>query len=168
MSDIAPGHYRLEVAGCPIAWVVVISYDNGTSAVWGLSFYEGVWGYRTLGIDPNVWLKRYPEGRLVPDHDRVARPDGLVSLAAAGTKHDADKPRYDLLPPAAIDALVRVLTFGAAKYAPDNWRKVDGWRWRYHAAALRHIFAWGPGREGRRRIRPASPGARDVLPCVYY
>ena len=35
-----------------------------------------------------------------------------------GHKHDEDKPRWDLLPFAAAEAVVGVLTFGAQKYAP--------------------------------------------------
>lgn len=62
-------------------------------------------------------------------------------------KHDGGKPRYDLIPPHALDALVRVLTIGAAKYAPDNWKTVDGRRWRYFAAAQRHLWAWWRGQE---------------------
>lgn len=57
------------------------------------------------------------------------------------TKHDQDKPRYDLLPPAAIEEMVKVLTFGAKKYAPDNWRTVPDAKSRYTAALLRHTFA---------------------------
>lgn len=34
-----------------------------------------------------------------------------------GLKCDQDKPRYDLLPPKAIDELAKVLTFGAKKYS---------------------------------------------------
>ena len=56
-----------------------------------------------------------------------------------GVKHDDDKPRYDLLPPIAIDKMAQVLTFGAKKYAPDNWRHVEIER--YKAAMLRHSFA---------------------------
>ncbi len=59
-----------------------------------------------------------------------------------GRKDDTEKPRYDLLPPVAIDVVARVLTFGAQKYAPGNWRRVAHGRHRYPAAALRHIFAY--------------------------
>ena len=57
-----------------------------------------------------------------------------------GVKFDADKPRCDLLDAYALEELSKVLTFGAEKYAPDNWRK--GIRMsRLLAAALRHTFA---------------------------
>lgn len=55
-------------------------------------------------------------------------------------KHDGEKNRLDLLPPLAIEAIGRVLTYGARKYSPDNWRKCTE-LWRYTGAALRHIFA---------------------------
>jgi hypothetical protein len=56
-------------------------------------------------------------------------------------KHDQDKPRYDLLPPIAIDELAKILTFGAEKYAPNSWQNVDDGEERYRAALLRHTFA---------------------------
>ena len=62
-----------------------------------------------------------------------------------GNKDDSGKLRYDLLPPLALREVVKVLTFGARKYAPENWRKVDGWRWRYFAAAMRHLWAYYTG-----------------------
>jgi hypothetical protein len=58
-----------------------------------------------------------------------------------GLKYDQDKPRYDLIPPYAIDDLAKVLTFGAEKYAPNSWRNVENALERYRAALLRHTFA---------------------------
>ena len=65
-------------------------------------------------------------------------------MSNAFTKHDSGKLRFDLLPVDAVEQVVRVLTYGAVKYTPNNWRKVDDLA-RYHAAALRHIFAWAKG-----------------------
>jgi Domain of unknown function (DUF5664) len=62
-----------------------------------------------------------------------------------GEKFDGDKPRWDLLPMQAVRAAVLVLTYGARKYAPDNWRKVPDARARYYAAAMRHLSAWWTG-----------------------
>lgn len=62
-----------------------------------------------------------------------------------GIKHDKDKPRWDLLPYDSVGQVVDVLTFGAAKYADDNWKKVPDARRRYIAAAMRHLTAWIAG-----------------------
>ena len=62
-----------------------------------------------------------------------------------GRKDDTGKLRYDLLPMHAIDEIVGVLTFGAKKYAPDNWRHVEDAEKRYYAAAMRHLSAWCQG-----------------------
>ena len=66
-------------------------------------------------------------------------------MSEEGLKFDGGKPRYDLLPPAPVDNLVKVLTFGADKYAPDNWRHVDDANNRYYSALLRHVQAWRQG-----------------------
>lgn len=62
-----------------------------------------------------------------------------------GLKLDQEKVRLDLLPFVGVLAVGEVLTYGAKKYAPNNWRKVDDWRARYFAAALRHLVAYGRG-----------------------
>lgn len=62
-----------------------------------------------------------------------------------GMKYDNEKPMMNLLPPKAEMEMARVLTFGAKKYAPDNWRKVDDLERRYLAAAMRHINAHRQG-----------------------
>ena len=61
-------------------------------------------------------------------------------------KFDAGKPRFGLLPPAALTAVVKVFTFGAKKYAAHNYLKSTTLG-RYSDAALRHIFAWLGGEE---------------------
>lgn len=62
-----------------------------------------------------------------------------------GVKYDSEKPRYDLLPPKALLEAVKNLTFGATKYAPENWKKVPEGRRRYFAAAQRHQWQWKSG-----------------------
>lgn len=62
-----------------------------------------------------------------------------------GRKFDSGKMRMGLLPPLAIESVARVLTFGAQKYAKDNWKKVDNAHDRYTDAALRHVFAYMKG-----------------------
>lgn len=67
------------------------------------------------------------------------------ATAVAGVKHDGNKWRFSLLPWKALSQVVAVLEFGAIKYAPDNWQKVDNHRERYFNASQRHIMAWWQG-----------------------
>jgi hypothetical protein len=62
-----------------------------------------------------------------------------------GLKFDSDKPRWDLLPLKPIEDIVKVLSFGAKKYGPDNWRVVANAKERYFAALMRHIVAYRNG-----------------------
>ena len=64
------------------------------------------------------------------------------STNTVGMKYDSDKPRYDLEQVKATEEVIKVLTFGAAKYADNNWRIVDKARSRYLAAARRHMAAY--------------------------
>lgn len=57
-----------------------------------------------------------------------------------GIKHDQDKPMLNLIDPQAIEGLAAVLTFGAKKYAADNWRGGIN-NSRLIASLLRHLFA---------------------------
>lgn len=67
-------------------------------------------------------------------------PDDSVTIPIiTGVKYDGGKPRMGLLPQKALIEVAKVLTFGAKKYAPDNWRKVPELRQRYYDAALRHL-----------------------------
>lgn len=62
-----------------------------------------------------------------------------------GVKYDQDKPQWTLVPFKAFDEVVKVLTIGAKKYAPDNWKKVPNARQRYIDAAFRHMSAYASG-----------------------
>ena len=62
-----------------------------------------------------------------------------------GRKFDTGKLQYGLLPPEALRQVVEVLTYGATKYAPDNWRYVPEAKRRYFDAAQRHIWEWKAG-----------------------
>ena len=60
---------------------------------------------------------------------------------ARGTKHDTDKDPWDLLPWDAMCEIVKILAFGAKKYAPRNWEQGIGYS-RLFAATQRHITSW--------------------------
>ena len=65
--------------------------------------------------------------------------------AITGRKDDKEKNRLDLVEPEFIEGIGEVLTFGANKYEPNNWQKVEDAENRYYAAALRHLIAWRKG-----------------------
>lgn len=85
-----------------------------------------------------------------------APPWGLGVYADAtppvpqGFKADGGKPDWFLLMSAegcarALASVVRVLTFGAKKYAAFSWRKVDNAKHRYESALYRHLNALHTG-----------------------
>ena len=70
--------------------------------------------------------------------------DEILNRSDGFTKHDKDKPRYELIPPEAMKALAEVLTFGADKYSANNWRQCSDTT-RYLGALMRHIEAFRMG-----------------------
>lgn len=62
-----------------------------------------------------------------------------------GQKFDQGKVRMDLIPFAPLEQIAKVLTYGAQKYAPDQWMLVPDAIPRYEAAMLRHITAYKKG-----------------------
>ena len=69
----------------------------------------------------------------------------LAHVQQQGRKFDIGKLRHSLLPPGVLKEVIKVLEYGATKYAPDNWKHVSDGRRRYYDAALRHIDAWYSG-----------------------
>lgn len=65
-----------------------------------------------------------------------------------GTKYDYDKIRMELLMGSccrSLEKVAEVLSFGAKKYADDNWRKVDNAIKRYEGALHRHLTEYYKG-----------------------
>ena len=59
----------------------------------------------------------------------------------SGAKKDEGKTQWELLPFEPIEAVARILTKGAKKYAPRNWEKGIHYG-RVFGAVLRHLNAW--------------------------
>lgn len=87
------------------------------------------------GVSP-IDHKKYPESWA------SANPEMQI-----GRKFDGGKLEYGLLPPLALEEVVKVLTFGAQKYERDNWQKVSDAKRRYFDALQRHIWAWKQGEQ---------------------
>ena len=68
----------------------------------------------------------------------------IYQSPSIGKKHDANKPRFSLLP-SQIWQVIDVLEFGAKKYEVGNWQKVDNAKERYFNACHRHLHAWWSG-----------------------
>lgn len=67
-------------------------------------------------------------------------------MTSAATKYDTDKPRMSLLDPYVLSEVAKVLTFGAKKYEPHNWRKGFCYS-RLTDAVLRHVNAFNDGED---------------------
>lgn len=68
-----------------------------------------------------------------------------TQINTTGRKYDSDKLRWDLLPIDCVEDVVKILTFGANKYAPNNWQQVESDR--YYAALMRHLSTWRQGED---------------------
>jgi len=83
-----------------------------------------------------------------------------------GVKYDQDKLRYDLIPAEPHEDVAKVLTFGAKKYSPDNWKKVPNAKLRYIAAAFRHLWKRAMGQVIDRES--GLPHIAHAICCLYY
>lgn len=63
-------------------------------------------------------------------------------------KFDDGKVDWSLVPFEALEGMVKVLEFGAKKYAAWNWTEGGGFKWtRLVGSCLRHLFAWARGQD---------------------
>lgn len=78
------------------------------------------------------------KAKVPADHERES---------GKGRKDDKEKQRWDLIPWASLAEVVAALTYGARKYADNNWKKVPSAKGRYTGAAFRHLTAWAHGEQ---------------------
>lgn len=71
----------------------------------------------------------------------------IPTTSSEGKKFDVGKLRWSLLPPGAVENVIRVLEHGAKKYGEHNWQKVTPGRQRYYDAVMRHMEAWWGGQK---------------------
>lgn len=112
---------------------------------------EDLFGVRTMQRTQKIgeWCCTANPARRAHEVDglvELAGPEELVALpdAHGGLKYDGGKPRWSLLMRGcanALQAAVRVLTFGAQKYADDSWQGVQNGQQRYRDALYRHMNA---------------------------
>jgi len=95
------------------------------------------------------------------------------SSKVTGCKDDVGKPRMGLLPFDALTEVAKVMTWGAEKYAPDNWKHVSAGTERYMDALLRHVAAWQGGEvfdaeAGDKKIRHIAQVATNALFLIWF
>lgn len=63
-------------------------------------------------------------------------------------KFDQGKRDWSLLPYDSVEEVVKVLEFGAKKYARDNWKQGEGFKYsRSFNALMRHMLAFMGGED---------------------
>lgn len=83
-----------------------------------------------------------------------------------GRKDDTGKPQWSLLPIREVRDVVKVLTFGATTYAPENWKYIHRPRERYYDAAMRHLAEWKMGhiKDGQSKL----PHLAHAICCLLF
>lgn len=111
-------------------------------------FYE-IDGNLHVGVDNSTgeaWVEEFKTARECLDWLRGDRDlddtEGTSEEKGKYTyKTDKDKPRLDLVPPAIIEAVGAIRTYGVSKYGENtNWEKVE--KHRYRAALIRHLCGY--------------------------
>ena len=98
-----------------------------------------------ITIENGYIFQRLNWGVNMKEVTEIKDDEVICQSAPVGKKHDANKPRFSLIPHDALWQVVAVLEFGAKKYGVENWRGVENARQRYFDACHRHLNAWWQG-----------------------
>ena len=97
----------------------------------------------------------FPDDELTTDPAELTTTDSFVFYEAdpvrhtsvhGGVKDNVNKPRLDLIPALPLFKAGEVLSFGARKYKPHNWRLGLSWLETF-GSLQRHLWAWLDGEE---------------------
>lgn len=120
-------------------------------------------------IFEEYWITREDAAKL-KRHEPVIKGGGLPGKDGTGKDDRADgKLRWDLLPLAEIEDIVRVYTEGAKKYADNSWQDIpDGFN-RYLGALMRHLVAYTKGeRYDKEGFMHLSAVCWNAIALLYY
>ena len=89
--------------------------------------------------------------------EEVSKPDPLPEFykfkkgeltqePARADRFNEGKLRYDLIPPYPLEQLAKLFTYGAKKYAPNNWKKGHPWS-DVADSLIRHLEAYRAGED---------------------
>lgn len=112
-------------------WRINTCYDIHNGFVGHIGYYECI-GCNIISAEEFIALHKKEED---------------VEQSTSGRKYDNGKLRYDLIPSECMEALARVLTYGANKYEANNWQNLEDYYNRYYAADERHIQKWRQGED---------------------
>lgn len=138
----------------------VLETADNTGMMKIASLMDTAYGFLWVDEEMVVSLNRAIKLRLIDDEtadeamnfgktkigDAVIESGPLVGKDGSGKDDRADgKLRWDLLPLAEIEDIVRVYTEGAKKYVENSWQDIpDGFN-RYLGATMRHLVAYTKG-----------------------
>jgi hypothetical protein len=108
-----------------------------------LKFPELPFKVRCINIDGTVTEETATMVATPVIKHAVEAPVGFEVNSNGGVKETGGKLRWTLLPIIALKEVVKVLEYGAKKYAPDNWQKVE--KEKYKEALWRHWVAYNEG-----------------------
>lgn len=79
------------------------------------------------------------------------------------------KPGVDQIPPDFLLQLGMVYTYGAGKYARDNWKLGTEWS-QFYGSALRHLLSWWSGEDYDREshLHHLAHAAWNLATLYYY
>ena len=106
--------------------------------------YEGIDSKIKKTIDTKIFLEKFCVYTEAYELEKAEKNKPNIK-SEKGIKHDSEKLRWSLVPFDAMEEVVKVLEYGAKKYAPDNWKHVDNGEERYFNAMMRHLVAYRNG-----------------------
>ena len=93
-------------------------------------------------IDTVGWVASEKQKAAISAYEEIDK------TTTEAVKHDDGKPDWSLVPFESLEGMVKVLEFGAKKYAGWNWTTNGGFSYtRVLRSCLRHIFAYMRGED---------------------